>query len=359
MTKKKSLAHNPSYRNFVTERDRALEVLLLNAQLKITDLMNAALNQITEKLAAKLAMTRHSVLLRHEIDAADRVIDQALAVSFPAILHVQMDLERKAKLLAHASETEAIGRALRKPKEFRIATKQHDYNEMQDRIGSNALALDRLRRKILDAYQSARTEGLDVSEGLDRIKRAYPKLKKFKRGPKTLKPISAFQEADDSVNPKEPYSFGIMDEETWNELVDEYKNAYLPKTRGPDSVFDVPDENGTLTEYYGWEIEQNMNDDFVRAVRDGQNDAAAEQGITDMVWLAVLDSSTDECCIWRDGLTSAEIEDRLNSDKAGDECDALVPPAHFGCRCSQAPITDETPSDAPYNPDSFENWLTQ
>lgn len=351
----RSLAESPAYRQFIRDRDLALEKLHARAQLRITDLLSSALNTISEKISARLIRNAGSgvIGLRQEVYAVDRDVDGAMAMVFPAMLGVINDLARKSYLLAWAGETEAMGRALRRRMEYRIPPKQHGYDEAQEMIGRMALTLDRLRRDIVDAYQMARVNDLTPNEALDRVENAYPKLKTYRRGPVFLKPVQVREADKPDV---QPYGFGILDEETWEDIVHDFTTKHIPATRKPDSVYDV-DEEGVTVEWYGWEIEQQLTDNFVSSVREGQVDAAREQGIEDFQWIAVLDNRTDECCQWRDGLTSTQIKTRLQSDKKDDDCRVVVPPAHFNCRCTLAPVTDKEPSDAPYNPQDFEKWL--
>ena len=91
-------------------------------------------------------------------------------------------------------------------------------------------------------------------------------------------------------------------------------------------------------------------------------DAAQENGITDFVWIAVVDDKTDLCCLWRDGLLTSEIQAKLSEhadDDAGCDLggDGLVPPLHFNCRCSIAPATDAVPKKPDVDYQSFDQWL--
>lgn len=352
-----SLRDNPSYRRFIAERDQALEELHRQAQVRISNLLALALEDIVGVVAASAARNGRTgiMMLRQELEWLRRSVDAKLAHVFPAMLQIYVDLQRKAYLLSSAGEVEAIGRALRKKKQFNINVPEEQDGENAKRIGQMALALDRINRDVIDAYQAARVADEPVEGVIDRVRRSFPKAKRYKRGPKFLRAVKPREAAKKKAD---PYSFGILDENEWAEMLDLFKRDFVPATRGPGTVFDVDtDGTGVEVEWYGWEIEQSLTDEFVKSVRSGQVDAAKTQGIKDFQWVAVIDSATDECCLWRDGLTSTQIESRLSSSQSDDECGAIVPPAHFNCRCTLAPVTEEEPSDDVYNPQSFEDWL--
>jgi hypothetical protein len=129
--------------------------------------------------------------------------------------------------------------------------------------------------------------------------------------------------------------------------------------RGPDDqtlFYDVT--TGEEKERYTWEVEQELTEDFVQSVRSGEQEAAKAQGINDFMWIAILDKATDECCALRDGHSSSEIEDMLDQGKLDSEdCDAIVAPGHFNCRCQSAPMTDDLPERVEIDYGSFDDWL--
>ncbi len=132
--------------------------------------------------------------------------------------------------------------------------------------------------------------------------------------------------------------------------------------RGPNDTtlfYDIGDTDPELASTrYTWEVEQEITEDFVKSVRDGTIDSAKEAGIEDFMWIAVLDSHTDECCKVRDGLSSSEIEKKIADGTIdGEECDAIVAPAHFNCRCDVAPMTNDLPETEASGLPDFNEWL--
>lgn len=157
-------------------------------------------------------------------------------------------------------------------------------------------------------------------------------------------------------------------EAAWDDMLDSYKKDFVPVWRAPEYVVDIPitDPTHQVTTgedvWYAWEFERDLTNEFVKSVREGTVEAATENGVTDFVWIAVIDSATDACCRWRDGLLVSEIEKELGGHKDEDaECaledEGLVPPIHFNCRCTLAPATDNIPDKPDIDSPSFEQWL--
>jgi hypothetical protein len=275
---------------------------------------------------------------------------------------VTHDLNAAAYALANVGEAEAIGRALKQPAKYEVPRGEAELLGQKDAQGESvegriALALARIRRAIMDAVELARVKQDPLDETLERVKAAIPKPRRVLRPKKRLSKVT---EAD--REPGDPFSFGFIDDTLWKKIVDAYTDAYVPKWRGPESVFDITTE-GLTEEWYGWEVEQYLANEFISKVRSGQDAAAKANGVEDMQWIAVIDDKTDECCSVRDGLTSTEIEERMQSGKIDKhECDAIVPPAHFNCRCTMAPVLDtqlageefEAPAS---NAQEFDEWL--
>ena len=157
--------------------------------------------------------------------------------------------------------------------------------------------------------------------------------------------------SDEEEEPAVDFAMGFIDEAVWNEMVEFYKKEYVPTYQ-----FRIP--KGAEDYWYkDFELEQDLTHDFVKSVRDGTLAAAKENGITDMMWIAVIDAKTDECCTWRHGLSSSEIEDQLKGEHSDDDCEEIVPPAHYYCRCTIAPMVDSMSEAPESNQKEFDEWL--
>jgi hypothetical protein len=354
-----------AYTDFIAERDHALERLFVRANQEANDYLRKAMSRAVEIVAYRYAQLSAGEMWTLSGKRALAQVDADLALEFGlAARHVAIviqELSAQAYTLSLVGEAEAIGRALKQPAKYNVPCGTSEVIAAEDMLGESvegrvALAFSRIRRDIMDALELARVKDETTEEMLARVKAAMPKPRIVKRPPKRLAKV---QEAD---RVDEPFSFGFVSDQEWSKIVANYLNDYIPKWRGPDTVFDIEVE-ALGDEWYGWEIEQYLANEFVSKVRNGQDATAKQNGIADMVWIAVLDDKTDECCAWRDGLTSSEIEKELERGKhKNEECDSIVPPAHFNCRCTMAPLLDvqlageefEKPAS---NAQEFETWL--
>lgn len=354
------------YKKFVNDRDLALEKILRNARLQIADVSRGMFLFLT-----------HHYLSNNKFST----VHHQAAVSALQISDIVKAMRRKAWLLTVSSEAEVMKRIGASDKSM-INVRHCPVEILNDEFEAGGTIHDRvfhylnkIVRKLDNLKALRELQGKTLTP--DDIKSCLPRPK-FIRGPRmALTNLNRLQEAnEDDLNdisddePAKPMVMDFITEDQWNDILDDYKNEYIPQTRGPDTVFDdktlrdqgiePSDRYEDVT--YGWEIEQDVTHDFVQTVRMGQSDAANEMGVTDMIWMAVLDSHTDECCDWRDGLLTSEIEAELNKGgHDGEECDdsedGTVPPIHFNCRCALAPATDDLPDPPESNIVDFEDWL--
>jgi SPP1 gp7 family putative phage head morphogenesis protein len=280
----------------------------------------------------------------------------------PHFIKLMKDLRRQVYTLSYAGESEAIGQALGYKTTYNLpATKVVQKANSETFTGGNVedrvqLAINRLVRRIMNVIELAAVNEEEQYNFDRKLNAALPKARTVSTEQRNVTVGPKLREAE-QIGPKEDMSVGFIDDETWDELVDTYKEEYVPSWRGPESSYTVKTASGEKETLYSWELEQEVTQDFVYQVRTGQIDAAKENGINDYVWVAVVDSRTDDCCLWRDGLTTAEIERRLKTDRADDNCQSIVPPAHFNCRCVLAPMVEEMPEAPDENTKDFESWL--
>lgn len=367
-TAKRSLKSSKNYRTFVASRDTALDIIHNNNQNKITDILGGALERVRQIIVHDYQRAQGGNL---SIRALHDQISQVMTMAQSQLLQTAIDLRRAAYTLAFASEAEAIARATGKPTRAHLSASQISHKASGDTFAGGSMSdriklyLDRLTRKIVDNVQLSAVQDSSMEEMLDRLRRAWPKVRVWKSPPRKLKKIteaktklSQWEEEGQSLGYDGPtLSTGFVDDAEWERIVDQYSKEYELTNRGPDGELDV--QLGEGSPRYEWELEKEMTQDFVQQVRTGQIDAATENGYTDFQWIAIVDDKTDECCVWRDGLTTAQIQLALQNEQSEDDCDAITPPAHFNCRCSLAPVSEDLPEIEPIAPGEFEDWLDQ
>lgn len=363
-----SLISSSAYNNFVRARNRALEQLHLRTQLMVSAITHQAVRQIRD-----MASARYPRLRLHGIYSPQgREIAKGLEADLSRLLHIAAlqiaeqikRLRRSSYLLTYSSEAEAIGQATGKVTKYtlgrdRIQAVQErpsfSGGSIDDRV---QMVMNRLLRKVMNTIELSAINEDDIDGMEERLERALPKIQTVSTEQRNLSLGKKIKEAArDSQGPD--MSFGLIDDQTWEEWVEDYMAEYVPSWRGPDQAYSVrtPSGSETRTEIYAWEMEQEITQDFVYQVRQGQIEAARENGIEDYVWVAIVDNRTDDCCLWRDGLTTKEIEKILKSERSDDDCQAIVPPAHFNCRCVLAPMVEEMPERPESNIKDFEDWL--
>lgn len=346
-----------AYRKFITARDRALEKLLNDSQKKIALILHDFLEWTHATVGSQyLRLSQDHFFTRYSREMVSRIeisLNRKIEETAFQILTEIHKLRSMTYQLTVGAEGEAIARAIGKPTKIvlpKVKLKQYvfsDWSGGETPINRIMLSLNRIRRDVVDAVELSVVMGEAPLEMLSRVEKAFPKSVSFKKPPTELKRLK-----EAAKGPKVPMGTEFMDHQEWEEIAD----AYLERLPTAGTRFfnleKGADEDGEMR--YNWEIEQRLTDEWVRDVRNGQVEAANQNDIQDFVWIAVIDNVTDECCLWRDGLTTSEIEGQLS--KSDDECDAIVPPAHFNCRCTLAPVGEVTDKVEP-NLQEFDEWL--
>jgi hypothetical protein len=357
---KKALTSSPRYKSFIDDRNKALEYIL-DHKLTKSDSHLDQLRDMTHMMAQHL--------LRMKVSDHKKIAD-ALSYHFHDtaldLVLIAASLRRISFGLSYLGELEAMGRAMGKRHIANLTKHRLQLvNEKPFRSGAAvsgriALGMNRILRRAVDAVEMSVLHNEKPEQLQERIDLAFPKKKKLVYPKKVIaKPTRRHvREVARDQEDDEPLVTGFIDDDAWQEIVDAYTDAEIPTTRGPKDIVKVKSPSGRTKERYAWEVEQEITQDFLDNVRAGQVEAAQENGVTDFQWIAIIDSKTDDCCAWRDGLTSTEIREQLNGEHKGDDCDAEVPPAHFNCRCNVAPMSAAMPDEPPPDLGSFEDWLT-
>jgi hypothetical protein len=377
LSKKDALANNLFYRNYSNERDLLAEKLLNNSKRRSTEITQKAFIRVIEMVFSRYAsLIQNGIPNIQAIQSFEAALFKLFEPTVAELYFEAINLRKKSYLLSHISE--AITLAILKKTKPKLRVSRQELDQLaQKNLGLYHKMLQRfnvLKRKIINELERSIFTDEDVNKAVGRVFLAFPRLEHMERVRK-LKRLKPMREA----KPKEgPDAFALLssgevfgyniDQTTWSEVLRDIEKEFYGTDRSPENVFDI--KNPWTDEpirrivpadeaFYGWEVEQETTHDFVTAVRQGEITAAKENGVDDFMWVAILDKKTCErCCEWRDGLTTKEIEEKLEADpELGDYCDSIVAPAHFNCRCRMAPVSSQLVAEVPETDAELEDWL--
>jgi hypothetical protein len=369
--KLKAFTTSKRYVAFIKGRDEGLTAVLGKYLTRIDSVVET-LKLRTEEIAAHMCAGQPGKhMAKANRDAFEKRVSNLFSFGIEQTYSLVRQLRRTTYVLTYAGQAEGLGRALGKPQSCNISHDEVMLLVNQPGVGGGDLhsrieySFHNLLRDVVQAFQLSQVMESPWPETLERIQRAFPSKRALPRRMARVRMTesSRWQQPppeDGSEQETPNFSFGTMDDADWQEAVDDYQDEFIKSGRGPyDSVFGT-DENPDADGFrYQWEIENEVTNDFVQSVRAGDVDAANENGITDFVWISILDPKTcQDCCVPRDGMTSAEIEEALESGKLdADACDAIAPPAHMNCRCRPGAATADLPEQSPPDFGSWDDWL--
>lgn len=387
----KRFDQSKNYKDFVTKRDEHLEHILRVHRLKITDIIDEAFVVAVSVIQSKFQTLVNNQYDSQKIKQVESQIDYAFDQAVHKIVFEQLKLRRVTYMLAHAGEAEAIAQTLKA--KIKVNLNKNDINKkIYGNLPDNTDLIKRIKfyfsdvkRKMISSLEQSILFGDTPSEMLGRVILSLPRRKAMPAKPVLKKVVKAkvseaskpkFSGDEDGVSieigPRGGVTIGQFDWDngTWGEVLSRVDEDYSLVDRSPKKFFDATDPT-TKTKVredipekdkvYAWELEQQITHDFVNSVRQGQVDAANANGISEFIWIAILDDRTCEhCCEWRSGLLTSEIEKTLaSSPDLKDHCDVIVPPAHFNCRCGIAPVAKLDLSDinSEITTKDFDAWL--
>lgn len=368
MSKKIALTVSPEFEKFIKDRDHALEDILFKYQIaiaRIVSVLKTRTEEIVVHLSTKSIGREHAKMNR---EIFQKRLEPWFQMGIIQAHSLIKQMRGSVYALSYAGQAEAIGRALRKQTKANLSRSDITAERERSSIrGGNSLArvelsFHRLLRDVVDAFQASQVLESPSQETLERVQRVFPKEKKISKRPKNR--MAKVREAERKPEDKVTLSSGVIDPETWDKLLTDYRDEYLPFGSAPgDQIFyasNFRDEvEADSIQGYDWEVSNELMNDFVQSVRNGEDDNSEENGMDDGVWIAVIDGKTDECCSVRDGLLISEIRKKLDDGDDMGGCDAEISPAHPFCRCRIAPATKEiVHTDKPeVDYAGFDDWL--
>lgn len=356
-------------------RDIGLESIL-SKYLSRVDTIVRTLRLRAHEIASHIGTQHHGAhFAKMNRESFERRLTPWFHMAVYQTVSLVMSLRRTTYMLSYVGQAEGVGRALGSKTTCNLSHNalmevlKREMPSGGQLMARLELSYQRLLRDVVDAFQHSQVLESDIHETLARIDRAFPtkralpkRMARLTEAAKRREPLDGDEQ--DLESPVIGVDIGdglthFPTEQEWNEAVEDYLADEVPSGRGPyDQIFAEGDDGEDLSRYQ-WEVENEVTNDFVESVRNGEVDAANENGITDFVWISILDSRTcDDCCVPRDGMLTSEIKAALKSGKLdASACDATVPPAHLNCRCRISPATDDLPEKTPPDFGSWDQWL--
>ena len=314
------------YKSFIHQRDIYLEEYLRKSHLRISDFARSMFEDIKSITAHIYAEALAKQFTRYSTDLLEHLywrIDQSID-HFNVQAAKELDkLSSLSYHLSYASQFEAVNRVMNKRDIMGRVEYVSNYEKYYSIYKASLMRLSaQIKQKIQSYYHQGKT---DVVAAIDSItpdtRRITRELIKLRESKKT-----------DSLEIKTPDQVSITqdmwDETMWDLLIDEYKDEYISPYRNKK---DSEGRFYKIDDKYSWEIEQHTTENFLKSVKDGDNAAANAAGISDFLWLAVMDDRTREEHRKRHGLTSSEIQAKLEDEWSEDDDQGIVAPSGFNC----------------------------
>jgi len=351
----KSYNESTTYREFKKELHRALERIFFKNMLHISLIMDEL-----KSLTIDIAVSQLSYLYT-TIQSIEQRLEPVFLLATDRIYEIYKKIKLYTYVLTSKGVLEALSRAdgtshraSVTPQELDEVLSQPFFNGAEPKEAIK-LQLNILKRKIISEIEISIIQKEDAEKVRDRIERVFPKEKIIKRAPDYIDRVQrkGIKEAEKEFK---RLSVFLGDEDVWAGIVEEYQRNFLPTVwRGIEKQIQYQN-----IKYYPWELEQQLTHEFVATVRQAEKTTSEKVGIKDFIWIAIIDDrtcNTKTCsCVWRDGLTTTEIEAELKKRK-DEVCRAVVPPAHLNCRCDLAPATEELVEYPVTELGDFETWL--
>lgn len=354
---KSALSFN-RYKRFRNAADSALETVLINFKKELTKITSELFREWEKSIIFRVSISQERIDFNNLQAMLSRDSDMA-AHKIATLFH---DLKRTSFVLSMAAETEAIAQLKGSAEIKQDNAKLYDVattpllSPDSSHEARTKYLLDKLSRRVIDTVHLGLIQKETIHALQRRIEKALPKFEKVPERPRILRKMTEVGTPTDKAF-KRQLSNLTIDDSQWRDVVDAYKDEYVPKWRSDTRSVFASDESTERIQ--AWELEKEMTEEFVKTVRDGQQESFKQNNVQDFVWIAIIDDKTDECCLWRDGLLSSEIEKELDGKHSDDECDAIAPPAHINCRCRLAPYLDVKEDELPDNTQEFSEWLDQ
>jgi len=348
------------YLKFIHQRDKYLEEYLRKTHLKQADSIRACFEDVISFINHLYPEAIRNQFTSQGKAALDHLyfrIDQRMEYLTMQLANAMDKLGQRTYILTYASEYDAIS----KVKNITGQIKTPDYLSQYERFFSSySPTIFTLTGKIKQKIQTSYVIDRPLDELNSQIQDLLPKTAKIKR--ELIKLQEAGKRLDQiKVKDESPITYDFIPDEIWYDLINEYKSEYISPYRNKT---DANGEFYKVDDKYVWQVEQKTTEDFLKEVKKGSKQAAKDRGISDFIWIAVLDDRTRDLHRMFHGKTSTEIKDEFESEYKYDKEGGLNPnygevaPAGFNCRCRSVPFFKELEEDREnLITDDFATWM--
>ncbi len=337
-----------SYLKFLAQKDKIIKAVMRNLNLEFTDLSNRAFFEIRAQIESGIKFSRQNKISsdrnivravqsysKARLDQLSDELEHALKSKIKALGVVNYEMEMNAQAIVNNKKKEA-------PKYEPIKIKRNMFD------GAVLVTSHKMEKAIQRIFSSEENH-----ERVDQIFRsALPTTKQFKQRQASVSKVEQTMEAEivSKGNLDASFYAGMPEVDwrdfgkEWDLVVSDYKKDYLPKWRFGDKISGFA--KVADSEIYAWGVEQYATNTILQELKEGTIEAAKQMGVKEMMWVSVLDGRTRCHHYWRDGMTSSEIQKKLDKNKKERELDnGVVAPSGFNCRCRSVPYFENLIDD--------------
>jgi len=354
----------PAYKNFIYDRDQALEHIHANAQKKISDILRPTFYISLRHAYFSLLNVNPAIQTFSKLDKAKQISDFIDQQFNSAAMQIEREIKEFRKNIyafIYLSELAALTNVLGRSLPFDVSEQTlNNYANRETRAGGQAgermaYYLRLLRRKLVTKIEQGLLLNKTPKQILENLLATLPPMKKLSLNKPKLRKL---HEADE---PKGRVTVGFISADQRKKMVDEYLNKYIPKWRTPDAeniMRPTGAWTGKLSEdfVYAWQVEKEATQELLDGVGEVSREAQQDAGINDWIYEAVIDNKVcDDCCLPMDGMLYSEFKDLPKSEQ---HC-GFFAPLHFNCRCRVIPVGGELAEKTDIKIGGFQSWLEQ
>jgi hypothetical protein len=350
------------YTRFINQRNKALNKILDKQSLTITNISDNYFISIKHEIESHFSKITDSIRFTTRGRSAIYVLNYNISVLIDEcakeIVATRKKYSRLSYLLTKASENEALARIKNQSLHLKNVHFKFNHEMIFEKV---KLSLEKIQTQLSLEINKAYVQAKDSKWLIEKYISLLPK-----KGKLTNEVTNVSKKYVEATKVDNRYkNFGIemgeISDEDWSEILNAYKNEWSPEYRI------LTDLNGNEHSYdrkYLWEVEQDATNDYIGAVKDGIVESANDAGVTDFIWATMEDEKVRWQHRIRDGLTTTEIEEKLDDEWSDEETytdrDSIPHPGKYNCRCYPLPYVEDADNlgENNFKTEGFDEWLS-